>query len=189
MLRLRHAGLRPRAARARAAVGLILTLALVASCAAPRHRFAPAIDPATLNDTAFLHSLASAPVVTVDEGARACLLLVGSTEDWPTPAKRCSELTRRGAVRARWRLVNDRLLDRGTLAHVLRTLCALPRGVNESIARRTGWGDRRYALRACVERGLLAYGPAPEPVSGAELLSAVARAESLIDAHAGGCGP
>ena len=160
---------------------VMLVGALVLSgCALPRRQFIPPVDPSTLDDVAFTHYLAKIPAVTVAEGTRACLLLVGSTDSWPTATDRLGELVRRGAVRRAWRLESDRLLDRGTLAHMLRVICGLRSGFTGRLLESTGLGDRRYAVRACVNAGLLDYGVPHGPVTGAELLSAITRAERLV---------
>ncbi len=113
-----------------AATAMLVGVVMTMGCAMPRRQFTPPVDPSALDDLAFTHYLATVPAVTVDEGARACLLLVGSTDSWPAEEDRLDELMRRGAVRKAWRLESARLLDRGTLAYMLRVLCGLPRGVN-----------------------------------------------------------
>jgi len=163
-------------------LGLALgLLAFEAGCATPRRAFKPEQDPSTYNDAAFVHFLATVPTVTVGEGARAVLLLVGPTEQWPTTADQISELTRRGAFRTRWKLDPEDTLDRGTLAYMLRAICELPRGVNERVIGRIGVGDRRFALATCVHHALLPHGQTRDPVTGGELISAVTKAEELVD--------
>ena len=150
---------------------------LSVGCVMPQRSFQPSHDPDTLNDAVFIHYLATVPVVTVAEGARAVLLIVGSTEQWPTFDQQWDELSRRRAVVSTWRLRPGRILDKATLAYMLRTLCDLPRSLNETLASATGLGDRRYALRTCIDRGLLPYGRPHDPVTGGELLSALTRAQ------------
>ncbi|GAF69285.1 unnamed protein product, partial [marine sediment metagenome] len=131
----------------------------------PRRTFQPEQDEASLDDVSFLHYLATVPVVTVDEGMRAVLLLTGDSTQWPTFEKRYEELRGRGAVKAAWRLRSGRILDKGTLAYMLRTVCSGARSLNEILASKTGIGDRRYALKACVDEGVLPHGLAHEPVT------------------------
>jgi len=159
------------------AVSVVTGLGVLASCSAPRRTFEPAQDPSTLDDTAFVHYLASVPMVTVGEGSRAVLLLIGPTTQWPTPQQQTGELQDRGAIRATRRLEPDATLDKGTLAYMLRTVCHVPRSLNEVLVAPTGLGDRRYALRTCIDEGLLPYGLPNDPVTGGELLSALTRAE------------
>ena len=118
-----------------------------------------------MSDMAFLHYLATAPTVSIDEGRRAIGLLTENGD---------AEL-----IRPEWEFSGDDVLDKGTLAYMLRNACDLPRGVNEVLLADTiGLGDRRYALKTCVYEGLLPFGRADEPVTGGELLSALTAAES-----------
>lgn len=157
---------------------LLLSLVLAAAgCARPVRHFQPAVAHQALGDTAFLHYLATVPVATVDEGCRAVLLL---TERDPLPdtfEARRAVLVEMGALREDWPLSADQQLDRGTLAHMLRTVCDLPRGLNETIFSPVGIAPRRFALRACVHAELLPPGPEHAPVSGGALLAAFSAAE------------
>ena len=146
----------------------------------PIRSFTPEIHPDTLDDAAFPHYLATVPLVTVDEGIRAVLLLNG-TRPRPTDyAARFARLLDMGAVRENWQLSADRLLDKGSLAYMLRTICDLRGGLNEALATRTGLGDRRYALKTCIHAGLLRYARPNDPVTGGELLSALTAAEAHL---------
>ncbi|MFQ5413391.1 MAG: hypothetical protein ACE5E6_02935, partial [Phycisphaerae bacterium] len=118
---------------------------------------------------------------TVDEGFRAVLLVAGGADAASTFDARRAALVRRAAVDDTWPLVEDQLLDNGTLAYMLSRICDLPRGVNERLARMTGWGRRRYALRTCVHEGLMTYGPAHAFVTGGALLAAVTAADEYLD--------
>jgi len=149
-------------------------------CAAARRSWNPGRDPNTLSGAIFLHYLATVPVVSVDEGMRAVLLLSDDGARFPTYDRRKEELMRRGAVRASWGLNADAVLDKGTLAHMLRVVCDLPLGLNETFLSPVQLGDRRYALRSCIHEGLLPYGLAQEPVKGGELLSALTAAERYL---------
>ncbi len=164
-------------------VGALVCLGLSvppAGCTLPHRTVEPERSPARLDDVEFVHYLAAAPTVTVEEGARAVLLLTGPTSRWPTFADQRAELARVGAFKERWGLHAEDTLDKGTLAFMLGTICRLPRGLNEVLATWTALGDRRYALRTCVDRGLLAYGLPHEAVAGGELLSALTRAEQIL---------
>ena len=162
------------------------TIVLLASCTLPQRSFQPAQDPAALDDVSFLHYLATVPVVTVDEGMRAVLLLVRdsnlapATSQWPTFDRRREALRRLGAVKAAWRLKPGRILDKGTLAYMLRTVCNVPRSLNEVLASVTGLGERRYALKTCIREGLLSQSLSHEPVIGGEILSALTNAERYL---------
>ncbi|MEK6799687.1 MAG: hypothetical protein AABZ12_12030 [Planctomycetota bacterium] len=164
-------------------LAILATVISLGGCLAPPRSFIPPVDPTRLDDVAFVHYLANTPTATVAEGARAVLLLVGSTSQWPLVEAQLDELTRRGAVKPAWRLAPDQTLDRGTLAFMLRTLCGLPRGINEKAASLTGLGDRRYAVRACADAGLLSYGLPHDPVSGGELVTALRNAEGRVNGN------
>ena len=150
---------------------------LLCGCVAPARRWQPETPPDDLDDLPYVHYLSRVPVVTVDEGMRAVLMLRGSTRQWPTFEQRQEELRRLGAVKDAWGLEHDQILNKGTLAYMLRTVCALPKSLSEVLAAPTGLGDRRYALRTCVDQGVLPYGRAADPVSGGELLTALTGAE------------
>lgn len=167
------------------ALGLLLgAIACAAGCSMPRRTFQPEQDPATLDDISFLHYLATVPVVTVDEGLQAVFLLTGEREKWPTFERRYEELRRRGAIKPAWHLEPDRILNKGTLAYMLRTVCDLPHSVNEVVASRSRLGDRRYALKTCVDEGILSYGLPHEPVTGAALHSALIDSERYMESRA-----
>jgi hypothetical protein len=152
---------------------------LLAGCSLPRRSFEPAGNPDELDDTRFLHYLASMPVVTVDEGARAVLMLVGDTGNWSTPSARWSELMNRGAVRSDWRLDPGDTLDMGTLAFMISRVADVPRGVNSAWSRAIGMGERRYALRACIAAGVLPQSRAGDPVRGGVLVTALTKVGPL----------
>lgn len=155
----------------------------VAGCAPRTRTFQPSMDPATLEDTAFLHYLATVPVVTVNEAARGLLLFANAGRDLRTFEERAGELARRGAFRSAWKLTPTDVLDKGTLAFALAALCDLPRSVNSSAAAVTGLGDRRAALQVCVYQGILVRGDSSNPVSGGEFLAALDAAERYSSSH------
>ena len=167
---------------------LLLVLAgfLNTACRAPQRTYQPEMDPNRLGDTVFLHYLASVPVVSVDEGIRAVLLLVADDgHRLKSYETRYESLRDRGAIKPRWNLSPGQVLNKGTLAYMLRTVCHLPKSLNELLAARTGWGDRRNALKVCIHEGIMPYGLPHEPVKGGELLSALTAAEENMDAVPG----
>lgn len=168
--------------RTRWSFGVILCLVIVSipGCAPRKRSYVPPQDPATLTDTAFLHYLATVPVVTVDEGTRATLLLVGGTQVWTTFDARSAELARRGAFQPSWGLSPDDTLDKGTLAYMFARTCQAPGSVNTILAAKTGIGDRRAALQVCVYEGLLTQGHPHDPVAGGELVGALEAAERFM---------
>jgi hypothetical protein len=149
---------------------------------APRRTFTPPLDVAALDDTGFLHYLATVPTVTVDEGFRAVLLLESEAPQAATFDERLDLLCGRAAVRREWHLEPDQTLDQGTLAYILTKTCRTPRSLCERLAAPSGLGDRRYALKTCVDEGLLAYALPHDPVSGGQLLAALTRTEARLAA-------
>lgn len=148
---------------------------------APRVRtWQPATSPDSLGDTAFLHYLATVPVASVDDATRGLLMVVGS--GGADPAERIEEAVRRGWIEADFRLHPDHVLTRGVAAFMLSRACCLPEGLNARVARLTKIGQQRYAIRACADAKLLAYGSPDESLSGGEWLSAVSRADAWIQA-------
>ena len=149
-------------------------------CVAPRREIAPPVDPSTLDDTAFLHYLATVPTVTVAEGVRAVGLLAGPTPQPATFEDQRSHLERLGAIKPAWRLQPHDTLDKGTLAYMLTAICKTPRSLTEAASAVTRLGDRRYALKTCIDEGLLPYGLAHDAVTGGELISALSKAERYL---------
>ena len=144
----------------------LLLLVLVPGCHNAKYPTHARQDTSSMSEMVFLHYLATAPTVSVGEGKRAIAMLL--------PEADADVLTRDS-----WDLSDGDLLDKGTLAYMLRTACRLPRGVNEAVFADTlGWGDRRYALKTCTYEGIMPYGRADEPVTGGELLSALRAPES-----------
>lgn len=153
---------------------------IITGCALPSRAIQPAHRAADLNDIRFTHYLASVHTVTVDEGMRAVLMLIGDTKQWPAHEDRSLVLESRGAFKSSWGLGPNQILDHGTLAYMLRNVCDIAPGLNESLATYTGLGDRRYALKTCIYEGVLPYTQSQKPVSGGEMHSALTRAENRI---------
>ena len=165
-----------------AVLGLV-TMLQGGSCTMPQRTYQPAQDTATLDDVSFLHYLATVPVVTVDEGMRAVLLHTDDSARLSTFEQRYEELRRRGAVKQAWRLETGQILDKGTLAHMLKCICDIPHSLDDVLASRTGVGDRRYALKTCIHEGIMPYGLAHEPVTGGGLISALTIAERYVSSQ------
>ena len=117
------------------------------------------------------------PTVTVAEGVRAVGLLVGPTQQPTTFEDQRSHLESIGALKPGWRLQPLDTLDKGTLGYMLTAICKTPRSLTEAASAVTGLGDRRYALKTCIDEGLLPYGVAHDAVTGGELISALSKAE------------
>ena len=178
-------GRREKRSAARARLHLLLgsfiaTGLLAGGCALPKRTYQPSVDPARLDDVRFLHYLATVPAVTVDEGMRGVLMLGDTNVSSMTFSERSAALQRQGAIRSAWGLERDRLLDQGTLAHMLCAVCALPLSINQKLTTRIHLGERRYSLKACIDAGLMPYGLPHTPVSGGALLSSLTAAGRRI---------
>jgi hypothetical protein len=158
------------------AAGVLL---LASGCAEPR-KYQPPHDPSALDDVLFLHYLATTPSVTVEEAARAMLVLADGEDRFDTYEARIAELEQRDVVRAAWGLQRDHNLDRGTLGFMLFRTCKLSDSVNSLLFGSWGLGDRRYALQRAAAAGLVEYGPDYQPVTGGEFVAALARADGYL---------
>jgi len=158
---------------------LLAIAALVATmpsgCAVPRRVAEPKVSPDRLSATAFVHYLAEAPVVTVDEGGRAALLLAG--RDTADASDRWAWLRSRGMVRTSWNLSPDSVLDHGTFAFMLCRALDIEPDLNARLASLFGIGRRRAAMRTAVYEGLLDPVAAHDPIAGGAVAAALARAE------------
>lgn len=166
-------------------------LVLGGGCRAPVRTVPPVVDPDTLGETGFVHYLSVTVVVTVDEGARAVLALVGDAGVAGDFESRWAALRERGAVRDQWRVTAETVLDRGSFAYMLCGVLGVPPGLNDRWSDTLGWGGRRAATRTAVYEGLLDYGPAHEPISGGVVASSLVRAAEWMDRRNGpsGTGP
>lgn len=153
-----------------------LSATIVTGCAAPRRIAEPKVSPDRLGSTAFVHYLAETPVVTVDEGGRAALLLAG--HDTADASDRWALLRSRGMVRSSWKLSPDSVLDHGTFAFMLCRALDIEPDLNARLAGLFGIGRRRAAMRTAVYEGLLDPASAHDPITGGTVAAALARAES-----------
>lgn len=161
------------------ALALVTATVAVTGCAEPR-KFQPPMDTAALDDTLFLHYLATVPCVTVEEAARAILVLADGEDRFDTYPQRVAELERRDVMRAAWKLEPRNNLDRGTLGYMLFKTCDVPPSVNTLAFGSWGLGDRRYAMQQAAAAGLIEYGPDYQPVTGGEFVAAIARADTYM---------
>jgi hypothetical protein len=158
--------------------------ALLAGCSNVRN-YEPQLDPETLDGTTFLHYLGTVPVVSVEEGCRAILLVADGVETFGSYPERYDELVRRGVIRTSWGLRPDHVLDKGTLAYMAARVCKLPRGVNSHLLGSWGLGDRRYAMRDVIAAGIMPYDVPEHAVRGGELLAALGKIDEYLAADGG----
>ena len=169
-------------ASAHATCGTFLFLAavvLVGGCSQAR-QYQPAVDPQTLNDAQFVHYLGTVPVVTFSEACRAIIIAADGKDVLDNYEARYAELRDRGFVREAWDMKPDHVLDLGTLAFMAAQVCQLPPSVNSALLGSWGLGDRRYAVKQAASREIVCYGPPYKPVSGGQMLLALARMDEYM---------
>ncbi len=175
----RHQTAVPTIARA-ALLGAVAVGILTGGCA-HRRKTAPPVDPAALDDMGFQAYLADVPVVTVDEACRAMLILADGedkTKSWP---ERREVLLRRGLIRAAWGLEPDNIADRGTIAYMACQILKIKGGVNRLILGSWGPGDRRYAYRELIYRGLMPAGSEWQRFTGGQMVSLMGKADEYME--------
>jgi hypothetical protein len=166
------------------AFGLVLggwvLFGLAGGCAGPRLT-QPAVDPATLDDSAFQAYLADLPMITVNEACRAILILADgkdTTKDW---SERSQELQKRGWIRSAWNLQPDNKADRGTVAYMICQVCRIVGGVDRLVLGSWGLGDRRYAYRELVYRDLMPDGTEWGYLTGGQMVALMGKADKLME--------
>ncbi len=145
--------------------------------------YEPAVDPSSLPDTAFLHYLGTVPVVSVDEGYRAMLIVSPELDSEASFAARQEALLAADIVREAWNLEPNQILDKGTLAFMAVQICDLPVGVDSLAFGSWGLGDRRYALKDAVDAGLLPYDVPYRAVRGGELVGVLTKMDAYLAEH------
>ncbi len=164
----------------RAALVGVLSFGVIGGCARPR-KTAPAVDPAGLDDMGFQAYLADIPLVTVDEACRAMLILADGEDKTKTWSKRREVLLSRGLIRSAWGLQPNNLVDRGTVAFMICRICEIRGGVNCLVLGSVGLGDRRYAHRELVHRGLMPRSTEWQSITGGQMVSLLGKADELME--------
>lgn len=165
----------------RRVTGLVcLALVIVAAGCSQTRSYEPPVDPHTLDETQYVHYLASVPLVTYEEGCRALVILMEGKDRFSSHEEREAFLRSAGVVRESWKLSPEKTLDTGTLAFMLAAACDVPPTVDTILLGSWGLGDRRYALRQMVDEGLLSPAPDYKPVAGGDLVMALAHAEDYM---------
>jgi hypothetical protein len=164
-------------------VSLAIACLLAAGCRTTR-KTKPEVDPATLDDFTFMAYLGTQPIVTVDEGMRAVLILAdGRDAAPPTFQARSESLATRGIIRPQWGLRPDDAIDKGTAGYMIMKVCRIPGGVDMLLFGSWGLGDRRYAFRELIYLGMLTQGVDYEVVTGPELVSLLSKADERLEAQ------
>lgn len=161
-------------------LAMILSVsALVCGCAQPRQS-EPEVNPAELDDQGFQVYLARAPLITVDEAYRAMLILADGEDTSQGFAERKEKLESRGIARAAWNLQTKNVINAGSLAFMVCRICKISGGVNATLFGSWGLGDRRYAIRELIYRGMVDEMIDYQYVTGADLHGLMRKADALM---------
>ncbi len=164
-------------------LGTLLVLAcglLTPGCAGPRS-FVPDVEPESLSDVGFLAYLAKIPQVTVDEAYRAMIMLADGEDNNESFAARQEVLQSRGVARAAWGLEPENVIDAGSVAFMVCRICKIRGGINYNLLGSWGLGDRRYAIRELMYRGMIEDSVDYQYVTGQALVALMAKADDLME--------
>jgi hypothetical protein len=174
-------GSNPRGAMRRAACFLApLMVASISACAGPR-KTEPAVDAKKLTDDAFQVYLVGVDLVTVDEAYRTMLILADGEDTCKTFEERRQKLEERGIARPAWNLKETNVIDAGSVAFMVCRICKISGGLNSALFGSWGLGDRRYALRELIYRGLLEDTVAYQYMTGASLFALIRKADEIME--------
>jgi hypothetical protein len=152
----------------------------LAGCAQPRLE-QPQVDPDTLDDDTFLGALADRPLVTVDEAYRAMVILAEGQDPNQNFEQRKAWLEQRGIARPAWNLKPDDYVDNGSVAFMVCRILKVKGGLSRIILGSWGPGDRRYAYRELVYRGLIPTASTDyAPMTGGELVNLLGLADERM---------
>jgi hypothetical protein len=122
--------------------------------------------------TAYLRRIFEKDRASYGDACRAVLSLIQNEHSDADFAAISGDLGGRGVVRADWGLQEGSLLTKGTLAFMVCQALDIKGGVTMRLFGIT----RRYALRECVHRRLIASGTVDEYVTGRELIDVITNA-------------
>lgn len=152
-------------------------------CAQPRLE-PPEVAPDTLDDDAFLGYLADTTLVTVEEAYRAVILLAEGADPNETFDERRAWLEQRDIARAAWTLERNHYIDQGAVAYMVCKVLQIKGGLSRMMLGSWGLGDRRYAHRELVYRGLMEVQGAPfSPMTGGEFAHLLGMADEYMAAE------
>jgi hypothetical protein len=131
-----------------------------------------AAKPAKESRTAYLRRIFEKDRATFGDACRAVLSVVKNEHTDADFTAVFGELNTRGVVSTSWTLQESSLLTKGTLAYMICQALEIKGGVTMRL-----FGiNRRYALRECLYRRLIASGTVDEYVTGRELIDVVTNA-------------
>jgi hypothetical protein len=152
-------------------------------CAQPRLE-PPEVPPDTLDDDAFLGYLADTTMVTVEEAYRAVIILAEGADPNQSYDERRAWLEQRDITRAAWDLEPNNYIDQGAVAFMVCKVLEVKGGLSRIMLGSWGLGDRRYAHRELVYRGLMEVQGAPfSPITGGEFAHLLGMADEYMAAE------
>lgn len=135
----------------------------------------PAEKPAASSKesrTAYLRRIFEKDRASYGDACRGILSIVKDEHTDADFGAVTGDLAGRGVVLANWGLTEASPLTKGTLAYMLCKALDIEGGVTMRL-----FGiNRRYALRECVHRRIIAFGTTDEYVSGRELIDVITNA-------------
>ena len=147
-----------------------LVAALVAVPAAAQDK--PAAPPTKESRTAYLRRIYEKDKAGYGDACRAVLSVIKNEHTDADFTTVFGDLNSRGVVSTSWTLQESSLLTKGTLAYMVCQALEIKGGVTMRL-----FGiNRRYALRECLYRRLIASGTVDEYVTGRELIDVVTNA-------------
>jgi hypothetical protein len=122
--------------------------------------------------TAYLRRIFEKDRASYGDACRAVLSVIKDEHSDADFTANVGDLSGRGVVNSEWGLQESSLLTKGTLAYMVCQALEIKGGVTMRI-----FGiNRRYALRECIHRRLIAGGPVDEYVTGRELIDVITNA-------------
>lgn len=122
--------------------------------------------------TAYLRRIFEKDRASYGDACRAVLSVIKNDHSDADHAAIVGDLGGRGVVNADWGLQESSLLTKGTLAYMVCQALEIKGGVTMRL-----FGiNRRYALRECLHRRLIASGTTDEYVTGRELIDVITNA-------------
>jgi hypothetical protein len=122
--------------------------------------------------TAYLRRIFEKDRASYGDACRAVLSLIKDDHSDADHAAVVGDLNGRGVVLSDWGLQESSLLTKGTLAYMVCQTLEIKGGLTMRL-----FGiNRRYALRECIHRRLIASGTTDEYVTGRELIDVITNA-------------
>lgn len=134
-----------------------------------------------MSDEGFLAYLAEIPEVTVEEAYRAMVILADGEDNNESHDARQEVLQSLGIARAAWGLEQEHVIDAGSVAFMVCRICRIRGGINFNVFGSWGLGDRRYAMRELVYRGMLEDSVDYQYMTGQSLVALMAKADDLME--------